>query len=189
MILNTNCSLKVPFINMANLSPESMQTNRLPYISPSPGYPCCCCCCCCRYLCSPYTAQPQSCFQPESEFCLELLTMSLVSLNPHRLFYLFSSAKRHVFQVDAQKRPAIFCLDDHVLHRIHEYLSLVDRVCLSLSCKRFFRLHGAVVKHSQLAFPRLLRIMVPLKVGSQSIHETNSFSGLRTTAGPAAGSV
>lgn len=95
--------------------------------------------------------------------------MPFASLNLHRLLHLLSSPRRSIFQVEAREDPAILRLDDRVVDRIHEHLSLVDRACLSLCCKRFFDLYGTVVKHKAFTFPRLLRIRVPLMVGNQAL--------------------
>lgn len=66
--------------------------------------------------------------------------------------------------------PAILCLDACTLQKIYQYLSLVDRVCLSLSCKELFALFGTIVKHKDLVFPRLLHIRAPiLCVNSQDV--------------------
>lgn len=55
----------------------------------------------------------------------------------------------------------ILCLDERILQKIYQHLSLVDQVCLSLSCKELFGLFGTIVKHKDLEFPRLLRIRNP----------------------------
>ncbi|RLL95226.1 hypothetical protein CFD26_102760 [Aspergillus turcosus] len=66
--------------------------------------------------------------------------------------------------------PAILCLDERILHKIYQHLSLVDQVCLSLSCKELFGLFGTIAKHKDLEFPRLLRIRNPiLRVNSRDV--------------------
>ncbi|PKX94263.1 uncharacterized protein P174DRAFT_460356 [Aspergillus novofumigatus IBT 16806] len=59
--------------------------------------------------------------------------------------------------------PAILCLDERTFQKIYQHLSLVDQVCLSLSCKELFYLFGStIVQHKDLKFPRLLRIRNPI---------------------------
>lgn len=59
--------------------------------------------------------------------------------------------------------PAILCLDERTFQKIYQHLSLVDQVCLSLSCKELFCLFGStIVQHKELKFPRLLRIRNPI---------------------------
>ncbi|CAG8922115.1 unnamed protein product [Penicillium salamii] len=58
--------------------------------------------------------------------------------------------------------PAILCLRERNLQKICQYLSLVDQVCLSLTCKQLFDLLGTQSKDRILAFPRLLRVRNPL---------------------------
>ena len=66
--------------------------------------------------------------------------------------------------------PAILCLDGRTLQRIYQYLSLVDQVCLSLSCKELLGMFGTILKHEDLEFPRLLLIRNPiLCVNSQDV--------------------
>lgn len=57
---------------------------------------------------------------------------------------------------------SITSLNDSLLTEIYQYPPLVDKVCLSLTCKKLFQLFGAVSKDSQFAFPRLLYIRVPI---------------------------
>ena len=57
---------------------------------------------------------------------------------------------------------AILHLDERILQKIYQNLSLVDQVCLSLSCKKLFNLFKATVEHKDLEFPRLLRIRIPI---------------------------
>jgi hypothetical protein len=68
----------------------------------------------------------------------------------------------HIFKKKAPKYSAIPCLDERILENIYQHLSLVDQVCLSLSCKDLFSLFGKIVKHKDLEFPRLLRIRIPI---------------------------
>lgn len=56
----------------------------------------------------------------------------------------------------------IISLGDDLLTKIYEYLPLVDKACLSLTCKRLFGLFGTVTKNTQFVFPRLLYIRVPI---------------------------
>lgn len=76
----------------------------------------------------------------------------------------------HSFGKKVPKYPAILCLDERILQKIYQHLSLVDQVCLSLSCKELYGLFGTIVKHKDLEFPRLLRIRNPiLCVNSQDV--------------------
>lgn len=76
----------------------------------------------------------------------------------------------HIFWKKVPKYSAILCLDERILKKIYQHLSLVDQVCLSLSCKELFGLFGTIVKHKDLEFPRLLRIRNPiLCVNSQDV--------------------
>lgn len=68
----------------------------------------------------------------------------------------------HIFKKKAPKYSVIPCLDERILEKIYQHLSLVDQVCLSLSCKDLFSLFGKIVKHKDLEFPRLLRIRIPI---------------------------
>lgn len=67
----------------------------------------------------------------------------------------------HIFWKKVPKYSAILCLEERILQKIYQHLSLVDQVCLSLSCKELFGLFGTTVKHKDLEFPRLLRIRNP----------------------------
>jgi hypothetical protein len=67
-----------------------------------------------------------------------------------------------VSRIKGLKPPVLPCLESTILSRVFEYLSLVDRACLTLSCKAFFRLFGAVLKQVEFAFPRLLQIRIPI---------------------------
>lgn len=60
------------------------------------------------------------------------------------------------------RSSALVSQDDAVLSRICKYLSVVDQACLSLSCKTLYCKLGEIAKHSQLAFPRLLKIRIPI---------------------------
>jgi hypothetical protein len=76
----------------------------------------------------------------------------------------------HPFWNEVPKYSAILCLDECILHKIYQQLSLVDQVCLSLSCKELFGLFGTILKHKEFEFPRLLRIRNPiLCVNSQDV--------------------
>lgn len=64
----------------------------------------------------------------------------------------------------------MLCLDERILQMIYQHLSLVDQVCLSLSCKELFGRFGTIAKHKDLEFPRLLCIRNPiLCVNSQHV--------------------
>ena len=76
----------------------------------------------------------------------------------------------HIFWKKVPKYSTILCLDERILQKIYQHLSLVDQVSLSLSCKELFGLFGTIVKHKDLEFPRLLRIRNPiLCVNSQDV--------------------
>ncbi|CAG7940473.1 unnamed protein product [Penicillium nalgiovense] len=76
----------------------------------------------------------------------------------------------HLLWKKVPKYSAILCLDERILQKICQHLSLVDQVCLSLSCKELYRLFGTIVKHKDLEFPRLLRIRnLILCVNSQDV--------------------
>ena len=60
------------------------------------------------------------------------------------------------------KPTAIFSLNDDLLRIIYEPLPIIDKVCLSLSCKRLFDLFGTIGKHEDLSFSRLLHLRVPI---------------------------
>jgi hypothetical protein len=49
-----------------------------------------------------------------------------------------------------------------VLYNIYEHLPLVDKGCLSLSCKRLFDLFGAILKEKESEYPRLARFYLTL---------------------------
>jgi hypothetical protein len=53
-------------------------------------------------------------------------------------------------------------LDGCTLQNIYQYLSVLDQVCLSLSCKELFGLFGTILKHKEFEFPRLLLIRNPI---------------------------
>lgn len=80
-----------------------------------------------------------------------------------------SSVIQRIFGIKARKDPAVLRLPDHILHSIYEHLSLVDQVCLSLSCRTFFDLYGSVVKHVEFAFPRLFILRLPMALKSQAV--------------------
>ena len=76
----------------------------------------------------------------------------------------------HTFWKKVTKYSAMLCLDQCILQKIYQHLSLVDRVCLSLSCKKLFGLFGMIVKHKGLEFPLLSRIRYPsLRVKIQDV--------------------
>lgn len=76
----------------------------------------------------------------------------------------------YFFWKKVPKYSAILCLDERILQNVYQHLSLVDQVCLSLSCIELFGLFGTIVKHKDLEFPRLLRIRNPiLCVNSQDV--------------------
>jgi hypothetical protein len=76
----------------------------------------------------------------------------------------------HISWKKVPKYSAILCLDERILQKIYQHLSLVDQVCLSLSCKELFGLFGTIAKHKDLEFPRLLRIRNPtLCVNSKDV--------------------
>ena len=68
----------------------------------------------------------------------------------------------HSFWKKVPKYSATLFLDELIFQKIYQHLSLVDQVCLSLSCKELFGLFGTIVKHKHLEFPRLLRIRNPI---------------------------
>jgi len=68
--------------------------------------------------------------------------------------FLFRAKERQFFR--------ILSLQDGLLDEIYHYLPLVDKVCLSLSCQKLFRLFGTITKHEEMIFPRLLRLRIPI---------------------------
>lgn len=62
----------------------------------------------------------------------------------------------------APKDAALLRLNKTILEMIYRKLSLVDQVCLSLSCKELFCRFGTILKHKDLEFPLLLRIRDPI---------------------------
>lgn len=62
---------------------------------------------------------------------------------------------------DLQENNAVFFLHEDVLFIIYDYLSIVDKACFALSCKRYYNLFGNVTKEEAFDFPRLLKIKVP----------------------------
>lgn len=68
----------------------------------------------------------------------------------------------HISPKKVPKYFAILSLDKRILQKIYQHLSLVDQVCLSLSCKDHFDLFRTIGKHKYLEFPRLLRIRNPI---------------------------
>lgn len=48
------------------------------------------------------------------------------------------------------KGPTILSLQESVLFNIYQHLPLVDKACLSLSCKRLFDLFGTILKRRNL---------------------------------------
>ncbi|CAG8888288.1 unnamed protein product [Penicillium egyptiacum] len=61
-----------------------------------------------------------------------------------------------------RNRPAILSLQESVLHNIYKHLPLVDKACLSLSCKRLFNLFRTILKEKEFEFPRLLHLQIPI---------------------------
>lgn len=61
-----------------------------------------------------------------------------------------------------RKRTRILSLEESVLHDIYKHLPLVDKACLSLTCKQLYDLFGAILKEKELEFPRLLLIGIPI---------------------------
>ena len=68
----------------------------------------------------------------------------------------------HTFWKKGPRYSAMPFLEECILDEIYQHLSLVDQVCLSLSCKELFGLFGMVVQHKDLEFPRLLRMRNPI---------------------------
>lgn len=66
------------------------------------------------------------------------------------------------FRILKDKRTTMTSLDDGLLTEIHKHLPNVDKMCLSLTCKRFFNLLGTVANHVDFKFPRLLYVRVPI---------------------------
>lgn len=77
-----------------------------------------------------------------------------------RLKRLQSALQIHYLR--QQRSSALVSQEKAVLNRICKYLSIVDQVCLSLSCKTLYAKLGEIAKNSQLAFPRLLHIRIPI---------------------------
>lgn len=75
---------------------------------------------------------------------------------------LLRVAKSHLFRRKPFEDPAIFHLDEYLLHMIYQNLSLIDQACLSLSCKMFFGLFGTISQHEDFVFPRLLSMRSPI---------------------------
>lgn len=67
----------------------------------------------------------------------------------------------HTFSKKVTKYSAILYLDQRFLQKIYQNLSIVDQVCLSLSCKKLFGLFGIKIKRTDLEFPRLSCIRHP----------------------------
>lgn len=72
---------------------------------------------------------------------------------------LLRAAKRCLLR---KKVPEISHLDECLLRKTYQHRSLVDRVCLSLSCKKFLNLFGTIVKHEELMFPGLSYTKLPI---------------------------
>lgn len=64
--------------------------------------------------------------------------------------------------ISRRKGPGILSLQESVLCNIYRHLPLVDKACLSLSCKRFFDLFGTILKEKEFEFSPLLhhRILI-----------------------------
>jgi hypothetical protein len=75
---------------------------------------------------------------------------------------LIDAIKLYIFGVKACRELSIFVnMIESILLMIYEQLSLVDQVCLSLSCKRFFYLFNIVAKcETQLLRLRISRLCV-----------------------------
>ncbi|KAF3391153.1 hypothetical protein DPV78_010908 [Talaromyces pinophilus] len=56
--------------------------------------------------------------------------------------------------------PAIYLLNADVLFIICDYLSLVDKACFALSCKRYFGLFVEATKEEAFEFPTFHKIQV-----------------------------
>jgi hypothetical protein len=76
---------------------------------------------------------------------------------------LLLSASGYISRTKVRKTLSS-CLSmlSRILAKIYQYLPLVDQICLSISCNKFFGLFGAIVKHKVFTFPRLLSIRVPI---------------------------
>ncbi|KAJ5249199.1 hypothetical protein N7468_000650 [Penicillium chermesinum] len=61
-----------------------------------------------------------------------------------------------------QKPCLLLYLDKAVLIAIGEYVSLVDQVCLSLSCKKLYLMLKESRENKDLEFPRLLDLRIPI---------------------------
>lgn len=75
---------------------------------------------------------------------------------------LLLSTSGYISRTKVRKDSFILSLDERILAKIYQYLPLVDQICLSISCKKFFGLFGTIVKHKDFTFPRLLSIRVPI---------------------------
>ncbi|KAJ6036671.1 hypothetical protein N7540_000950 [Penicillium herquei] len=59
-------------------------------------------------------------------------------------------------------RTPILSLENELLAKIYDHTTLLDKVCLSLTCKKFYGLFRTISKDPQLVFPRLLLIRTPI---------------------------
>lgn len=93
-------------------------------------------------------------------------TLPAVLANPRNqsswLGQLYSATTfiTHLFHGGSIRQP-LFDLPESLLREIFEYLSPIDQVCFSFSCKRFFSLFGSVINRKEFRFPRLLHPEVP----------------------------
>ena len=72
----------------------------------------------------------------------------------------FIHSTKSLISRKSQKPPILF-LPDCLLQKIYDNLHLVDKACLSLSCKTFFALFSMIIEHEEFSFPRLLKINDP----------------------------
>lgn len=87
----------------------------------------------------------------------------------------------------SNRPPPILDLPSLLLGKVVVYFSPVDQACLALSCKRFFRNFGSVVKRKEFHFPRLLDIRKPnLCLTERKSPETSFSPDWRTQGGRSA---
>lgn len=71
-------------------------------------------------------------------------------------------------RVPKRESITIHCLDDSLLTQVYQYLPLVDRICLALSCKRFLSGYKVLVKEISMLPPQSSAHHLPLSyVSSQ----------------------
>jgi hypothetical protein len=96
----------------------------------------------------------------------------------------------HISWKKVPKYSAILCLEEHILQKIYQHLSLVDQVCLSLSCKELFGLFGTIAKHKDLEFHASCVLGTQYCVWTvRMCREINFFFDLRIAAWPTVHSV